>query len=465
MIIKVYRHYISKNFLWLLFIEWLLFFIVMYWSAAIRILLINPWYSPQQILVFSLIFSLVLTACCTAFGLYRKTLNKHDYYLMERIGCSFLGAGFLLTIISYIFPYLIADSRIMALAFTLSFLGLLLTRDLIDRYAKTDAWQRKVLIIGKQDMVNQLQEIYADRLFPDFKVVGCISLDSNAENDLKQFKGERKFQLAEFVRQEKIDEVVIAEDADGKSLPTDELMLIKMSGVEVMDLMNFYEREQRLILLDMLNPRRLIFSDGFVNSGIRPLIKRCFDIFASALLLLFSWWAMLLTVVAIFIESGFKLNTPILYRQERVGYQNKLFNVIKFRSMVVDAEQNGPQWASKTDDRVTRVGRFIRKYRIDELPQLFNVLRGDMSFVGPRPERPEFVNSFVDSIPYYRERHMVKPGITGWAQLCYPYGANEEDTRQKLQYDLYYVKNYSTFLDFAIILGTVEVVIFGKGAR
>jgi lipopolysaccharide/colanic/teichoic acid biosynthesis glycosyltransferase len=172
---------------------------------------------------------------------------------------------------------------------------------------------------------------------------------------------------------------------------------------------------------------------------------------------------MLLTMLVIFLESGFK--GSIFYRQERVGEKNKRFEVLKFRSMKVDAESNGAQWAQKNDNRVTRVGKIIRKCRIDELPQIFNVLKGEMSFVGPRPERPEFVEGFNERIPYYCERHRVKPGITGWAQLCYPYGANESDTIQKLQYDLYYVKNYSLFLDFSIMINTVEVILWGKGAR
>jgi lipopolysaccharide/colanic/teichoic acid biosynthesis glycosyltransferase len=172
---------------------------------------------------------------------------------------------------------------------------------------------------------------------------------------------------------------------------------------------------------------------------------------------------MLITAIAIYIESGF--GAPVFYKQTRVGYRDKPFKVMKFRSMRVDAEKNGAQFASQTDNRVTRVGKVIRKFRIDELPQLFNVFKGDMSFVGPRPERPEFVTGFEATIPYYKERHRVKPGITGWAQLCYPYGASEHDTWQKLQYDLYYVKNYSLFLDLTIMLSTVEVVLWGKGAR
>ncbi|MDV3242705.1 MAG: exopolysaccharide biosynthesis polyprenyl glycosylphosphotransferase, partial [Methylocaldum sp.] len=203
---------------------------------------------------------------------------------------------------------------------------------------------------------------------------------------------------------------------------------------------------------------------GFRYSGFQQLSKRAFDVLASLALLAVSWPIMLLTALAIVLESGWR--APVFYHQVRVGKNWRLFKVIKFRSMRTDAEKDGKaRWATRNDDRVTRVGRFIRKTRIDELPQLFNVLKGEMSFVGPRPERPEFVEKFAETIPYYSERHRVKPGITGWAQLCYPYGSNYQDAIEKLQYDLYYVKNYSLFLDFLIMLQTIEVVVWGKGAR
>jgi sugar transferase (PEP-CTERM system associated) len=260
-----------------------------------------------------------------------------------------------------------------------------------------------------------------------------------------------------------VDEIVIAPDNNHKDMPFDDLLDCKMSGVRVMDMMSFYEREQGIISLENVQPSWLIFCDGFAQGGFRALEKRFFDLAASLMLFTVAWPFMLITAVAIFLESGFK--GPILYRQMRVGENNKHFEVLKFRSMKTDAEKNGAQWAQPKDNRITRVGGFIRKTRIDELPQLFNVLKGNMSFVGPRPERPEFVEGFNERIPYYRERHRVKPGITGWAQLCYPYGADEYDTIQKLQYDLYYVKNYSLFLDFSIMFNTVEVVLWGKGAR
>jgi sugar transferase (PEP-CTERM system associated) len=263
--------------------------------------------------------------------------------------------------------------------------------------------------------------------------------------------------------QHKIDEIVIAIDDRRLQLPLDELLDCKMSGLTIMNIVEFYEREQGIISLENVNSSWLIFCDGFAQGDFRSLEKRFFDLFASLILLAVAWPVMLLTALAIVLESRSK--GPILYRQVRVGENNQDFEVLKFRSMKTDAEQNGAQWAKKNDHRITRVGRIIRNCRVDELPQIFNVLRGDMSFVGPRPERPEFVQGFNERIPYYRERHRVKPGITGWAQLCYPYGADENDTIQKLQYDLYYVKNYSLFLDFSIMFNTVEVILWGKGAR
>jgi exopolysaccharide biosynthesis polyprenyl glycosylphosphotransferase len=205
----------------------------------------------------------------------------------------------------------------------------------------------------------------------------------------------------------------------------------------------------------------LIFSDGFAQGLSRDFVKRTFDIIASSVLLLLTFPIMLIAMALIYLDD----RGPIFYRQIRVGKNWRLVQVMKFRSMRTDAEKNGVQFAKANDDRVTKFGKFMRKTRIDELPQLFNVLKGEMSFVGPRPERPQFVEEFSESIPFYAERHRVKPGITGWAQICYPYGASEKDTMEKLQYDLYYVKNYSIFLDLTVLFQTAEVILWGKGAR
>ncbi|MBS1213307.1 MAG: sugar transferase, system associated subfamily, partial [Proteobacteria bacterium] len=269
--------------------------------------------------------------------------------------------------------------------------------------------------------------------------------------------------LNAFVQKADIDEIVVAPDDRRGGLAVDEILDCKMAGVAVVDLLSFFEREGGMLRVDCLHPSWLVFSDGFRLGGARHGAKRLFDVVVSLVLLALVWPIMLLTALAIMIESGFR--APVFYQQFRVGLNWKMFKVTKFRSMRTDAERGGVQMTRKNDERVTRVGSIIRKARIDELPQLFNVLAGDMSFVGPRPERPEFVEKFAETIPYYSERHRVKPGITGWAQLCYPYGSNYQDAIEKLQYDLYYVKNYSPFLDMLIILQTLEVVLWGRGAR
>jgi sugar transferase (PEP-CTERM system associated) len=443
--------------------EWLVFYMSMYWGAAVRFLYSDSWYSHERMLQSSLVYSLIFSASCSALGLYRKTLDKEEYNLLERINYSFSVSIFALVFVYYILPELMLARSVLIYAIVFSFLGMLFTRYLFYRFVNLENIKHRVLVIGCGINASKLEEVNSTYVYRGFEIVGYIATEDENIVIPEPIFLTPEMPLAAVVQHFKADEVVIAIDDRRKALPVEELLDIKMSGVQILDLLTFYEREQRLIYLEALSPSWLVFSDGFINNGTRPVIKRLFDILASSLLLAATWWVMLLTMLAIIIESGWK--APVFYRQTRVGYRNQPFDVIKFRSMRVDAERNGAQWASTTDHRITRVGRFIRKCRIDELPQLFNVFKGDMSFVGPRPERPEFVVGFNQTIPYYKERHRVKPGITGWAQLCYPYGANEHDTQQKLKYDLYYVKNYSIFLDLAIMMSTVEVVLWGKGAR
>ena len=242
-----------------------------------------------------------------------------------------------------------------------------------------------------------------------------------------------------------------------------ELLECRLSGIDVLELPSFLERETGKVRLDVLNPSWIIFGEGFRASSWQHVLARGFDLLVSFSLLAVTLPVMGLAILAIKLEDG--LGAPVFYRQKRVGRHGQVFDVLKLRSMSIDAEKNGAQYATTDDPRVTRVGSILRKARIDELPQLINVLKGEMSFVGPRPERPEFVCELEQRIPYYRERHTVKPGITGWAQLCYPYGSSEKDTIEKLQYDLYYVKNRSLHLDLAILVQPVAVVLWGKGAR
>lgn len=269
--------------------------------------------------------------------------------------------------------------------------------------------------------------------------------------------------LAALARRHNVDEIVVAlTERRAGSMPLRELLDCKLSGVKVYDISTHFEKTLGQISVEYLNAGWMIFGDGFDQGVVRTTVKRGFDIVCALLLLVLAAPVMLLAALLIKLES----RGPVLYKQERVGQNNSTFNVVKFRSMRTDAEKDGtPRWATANDDRVTRVGRFIRRTRIDELPQLFNVLSGEMSLVGPRPERPFFVEQLTQQIPYFAVRHSVKPGVTGWAQVRYPYGATVEDSQRKLQFDLYYVKNHSLLLDLVILVETVVVVLTGRGAR
>jgi sugar transferase (PEP-CTERM system associated) len=299
---------------------------------------------------------------------------------------------------------------------------------------------------------------------PNALIVGYVSGPNEREpavalNEILAMDGT----LPELARQHRVDEIVVAlTERRSGSMPLRQLLDCKVSGTKVHDLNTHFEKTLGQIRVDYLNASWLIFGDGFNQGAWRTAVKRVFDIVSASILCLLAAPIMLVTAALIKLES----RGPVFYRQERVGLNGNSFFVTKFRSMRTDAEKDGkPRWASANDDRVTRVGNVIRRVRIDELPQLFNVLRGDMSLVGPRPERPFFVEQLTQEIPFYALRHSVKPGVTGWAQVRYHYGATVEDSLQKLQFDLYYVKNHTLFLDLVVLLETVGVVLTGKGAR
>ena len=298
----------------------------------------------------------------------------------------------------------------------------------------------------------------------DIQIVGFYPGPSESEICVpEQLLLPRSRSLSDTAYALNVNEIIIAvQERRGGVLPLRELLDCKLSGVNVLDLASYFERALGQIRLDSLKVGWLIFGEGFRQGWARTFVKRVFDVTAASILLLLAAPVMLLTALLIIMEDGF----PIFYRQERVGLNGRLFNVVKFRSMRRDAEGDGkPRWATANDDRTTRVGRVIRKLRIDELPQLYSVLTGDMSLVGPRPERPYFVDQLTRDIPFYAVRHSVKPGVTGWAQVSYHYGASVDDSIQKLQYDLYYVKNHTLFLDIVILFETIGVVLTGKGAQ
>ena len=322
---------------------------------------------------------------------------------------------------------------------------------------------RRVLVFGAGEQALAVRRAL-DKSDPNVQIVGFYPSPTEemisvpADRLLPNTKS-----LTDTARNLKVDEIVVAlSERRGGAMPLRELLDCKLYGVKVLDLASHFEQTLGQIRLDALRAGWLIFGDGFRQGACRTMVKRLFDIAFAGLLLILALPIMLLTAVLVALEGGF----PIFYRQERVGINGRLFNVIKFRSMGTDAEKDGkPRWASGNDCRVTRVGRFIRKTRIDELPQLLNVLKGDMSLVGPRPERPYFVDQLTREIPFYAVRHSVKPGVTGWAQVRYHYGASVEDSAEKLQYDLYYVKNHTLFLDLVVLFETVGVVLTGKGAQ
>jgi sugar transferase (PEP-CTERM system associated) len=397
-----------------------------------------------------------------AMGLYQSRLREGFEGILVRLGVSCAAAMLILSLIFYIFPSLYLGRGVLGLAMLLSFGGMACVRFVFLRVVDEEVLKRRILVLGAgKRAANIYRRIRRKADQRGFCILGYVHMHGERDAIPDNRVISLDCGLAEYVVENEVDEIVVAIDDRRHKFPLDELFDLKLNGIDIVDVMTFFEREMGKIETQMLYPGWLIFSEGFDRSATRALSKRVFDISASLTLLLLTWPVMLATMLAIRLEDGSA--APFLYTQRRTGLDGVPFDVLKFRSMIENAEKDGAVWAQKNDMRVTKVGAFIRKYRIDELPQLINVLRGEMAFVGPRPERPEFIVELTEKIPYFNERHRVKPGITGWAQLCYPYGASDEDSEQKLQYDLYYVKNHNLLLDFTILIQTVEVVLFGRG--
>ncbi len=326
---------------------------------------------------------------------------------------------------------------------------------------------RRVLIVGTGPEAQSVAAELAAGGGGHHTLVGFYPASSDSEQAMYAMPLPPVFpagmSIDEIVRQHRVDEVIVAvREQRGGGVPMDQLLACRIRGIPVLDLAGFFERAKGEVPTDSLKASWLVYGHGFVQDGVRTAVKRAFDLVMSSLLLVIASPIMVLTAIAIRLDS----RGPIIYRQERVGLGGLPFMCLKFRSMTADAEKDGvARWATKNDARVTRVGAFIRKCRIDELPQLISVLRGEMSLVGPRPERPSFVKQLQSEIPFYDIRHSVKPGVTGWAQVRYSYGASVEDARRKHQFDLYYVKNHSLFLDLLVLIETVSVVLFREGAQ
>jgi sugar transferase (PEP-CTERM system associated) len=406
-------------------------------------------------------FSVIAIVALFSVGLYRARQNAAFRETVARLFAAFALATFAEIVLYYLIPTVLTGRGVQALALVTGFFGLLATRCALHVLSGSEQFKRNVLVCGHGTTAAVLGRSCATLGRRGFRIVGYIGTlgdDINADCHplLPLSSG-----LMSLVREQKVDEIVVAVDNRRNAFPLHELLECRLSGVRVSDVLTFTERETGRIDLRSLYPSWFIYSGGFRQGVLQRIFKRQFDIVASSLLLLVAVPLLTLAAAALLIESRGK--STVILKQPRVGQRGKVFHMLKLRSMVAEAESDGrPLWASANDPRVTRVGGLLRRFRIDELPQIINILRGEMSFVGPRPERPEFVDMLSTQIPYYRERHAVKPGLAGWAQLCYPYGASVEDARQKLQYDLFYMKNHHPILDLLILLETLEVVIWGK---
>ena len=412
--------------------------------------------------VRSTFFGAVVFIALTSMGLYqgRQRLTKAGVIsrLLSAVAFAALGLG----LAYYAIPPLALGRGWWGLSVVFLVLFLCASRVLFARIVDQEMFRRRIVVYGAGKYAGALLQLRRRSDRRGFQVVAFLPTPTDGhtiEDPRVDLSAGNLFELA---HRHDADEIVIAMDDRRGAIPIKELLDCKRAGMDVIDVVAFLERESGKVKLDLMNPSWLIFSEGFTRRGARLVGARLFDLALCVPLLLVAFPIMLLTAVAIFLEDG----RPILYRQTRVGALGRHFELLKFRSMNRDAEKDGAaRWAVRNDTRVTKVGSLIRKLRIDELPQLVNVLKGDMRLVGPRPERPQFVTELSTKIPYYHERHCVKPGLTGWAQLCYPYGSSERDALEKLQFDLYYVKNQSLPFDMFILLQTVEVVLWGKGAR
>ncbi|MBO1256549.1 TIGR03013 family PEP-CTERM/XrtA system glycosyltransferase [Alteromonas sp. 5E99-2] len=413
---------------------------------------------------------LIILFSSLSVGLYETKLRETFRGIIRRIFVSVGISYFVVEMaLAVLFPSLKIDGFFLPISMSLVILALVFFRYFTNRLGLLGLGKVRIVVLGageRASIIEKRMRRDVDRI--GFELVGFIPVPGdNRENGIQNEKLihlniEQNFQ--QFIADNDIEEVIVACDQRRGTLPIDVLFEFRVRGVEVTDLLDFMERETGQIVVNLMYPSWVIYSKGFrTQNYLRVALDHSVNAFLASIILFFVWPFMVITALVIYLDDGFRTKTSVFYKQERVGLNGQLFKIIKFRSMRADAEKDGAKWATVSDSRVTRVGHFIRKYRLDELPQLLNIFKGEMSLIGPRPERPEFVETLVGEIPYYNQRHNVKPGLAGWAQLNYPYGASIEDSMEKLKFDLYYVKHQSMLLDVLILIRTVEVVIFGKG--
>ncbi|WP_373490566.1 TIGR03013 family XrtA/PEP-CTERM system glycosyltransferase [Parasphingorhabdus sp.] len=461
--IRLFKHYIPYPVIFLGFIDFLLLLMAAEVGWILRAVQIDMAVGsildrPAPIASFAIALQLALIAV----GIYGSESLQSLRFAAARILVAISLGVIFLSLLSFVMPGATLWRSNSLYAMVLAILFLMVIRILLGTILDSDIFKRRLLILGAGPRAGRIAAL-EKRQDSGFIIAGYVAMNEGPNVVESAIRRQDIANLPQHVIDLEVSEVVLALEERRNSLPVADLLTIKTTGVHVNDMSSFMERETGRVDLDSVNPSWFIFSDGF-SSGRRlsTLFKRGFDIFLSLLLLVLTGPVILLFALLIKLES----KGGSFFKQERVGLYGQKFKIHKLRSMRADAEIGGQAiWATENDPRITRIGRFIRKVRIDELPQAWSVLKGEMSFVGPRPERPQFVDDLQTQMPFYAERHIIKPGITGWAQINYPYGASIEDARHKLEYDLYYAKNYTPFLDILIILQTIRVILWPEGAR
>jgi sugar transferase (PEP-CTERM system associated) len=462
-VFRVFKHYVPHAVVLLALLDFLLLVTAAELAWVVRARQIGMFVDPMTTRLLPLLtFALAVQTAMIAVGVYGiDSLLSLRFAAARLLVAISLGVIFM-SIMFFALPGITLWRSNSLYAMVFAYIMMVTVRALFGKLLGSDGFKRRLLVLGAGPRAARIRSLAAEKGV-GFIVVGHVAMNDCEPVIPTAINRVHIENLAEHATLLNASEVVLALEERRNALPLNDLIRVKTTGVHVNELTSFLERETGRVDLDTVNPSWLIFSDGF-SSGRRlsSFAKRIFDILASLALLVIAAPLILIGAIIVKLES----KGPAFFRQTRVGLYGEAFELIKLRSMRQDAEVNGEAvWAQKNDPRITRVGHFIRMTRIDELPQVWSVLKGDMSFVGPRPERPEFVTDLETKLNYYAERHMVKPGITGWAQINYPYGASLEDARHKLEYDLYYAKNYTPFLDVLILLQTIRVVLWPEGAR
>lgn len=463
MFLKLPQNFLGRPFAALLLCEAGLFFGAFYLAALLH-LGVPPGVDSflQHYLWDATIYAAAGVGSLFAMGLYhgQYATRFRDVFIRTILG---IGLAFVaLSVVFYIWPSLAVWRETILVGLALSLAGVFAVRYAFLRLVHSDVIARRILVLGTGRKAAEVERLEASQESCGLKCVGFLDVEGNGvEVTHSRILAPTEALLA-LCRKQQVAEIVVAVEERRGMMPIEELMECKLSGIPIYDFLTFMERETGRCSLEALRPSWFIFAEGFSGGAAQRAIKRGLDVVLSIVLLVVTLPLLGATALAIRIEGP----GPVFYRQKRVGLNSRTFDIIKFRSMAVDAEADGNAvWARRNDPRITDVGRIIRKVRIDELPQIINVLKGEMSFVGPRPERPEFVAELTSHMLYYNERHRVKPGITGWAQLHYVYSDSIEGGLTKLQYDLYYLRNFSLLLDLFIVIQTVRVILWPSGAR